>query len=153
MNSVVEAFNSLPRQELTPSGVVSNHWHFSVRHVPLDPPGDLLFILNPGARYIHVEGPAPILSMPISAQARIIVPLLLKAFNDGLGNSSSATKLAPWTWSTTSSELARAVESRLLELGVMGEVAKVGSGDTEEEKVASEEWERFMNQLKSVHLS
>ena len=153
MSSDVQSFNSLPRQERVPSGAVPNHWHFSVRHVPLEPPGDLLFILCPGARYIHVEGPAPILSLQSpSAQAEVITSLLLKAFNSGLGSDSSAPKLAPWTWSTTTIELARAVEARLRDLGVRKEVTKIGVSDAEEIKVATEEWERFMGQLKFLHL-
>ena len=148
--SDVQAFNSLPRQKLSPSGAVPNHWHFSVRHVPLEPPGDLLFIVNPGARYVHVEGPAPILTLTTPAkQAEVVVPLLVKAFNGGLGD---AFNLAPWSWSTTSAELARAVGARLRQAGVREEAAQVGTGGADEEKVASEEWDRFMGQLKSLHL-
>ena len=153
MASEASTFNSLPRQKFAPSGQMPNHWHFSIRHVALEPPGDLLFILNPGARYIHVEGPAPMLSLSTpAAQAEVIVPLLLKAFNGGMGNPPSAPRLAPWTWSTTNSDLARAVEARLSQLGVKEEVTKVETGNIEEEKIATEEWERFEGQLKFLHL-
>ena len=118
--------------------------------MPLEPPGDLLFIVNPGARYVHVEGPAPILTLTTPAkQAEVVVPLLVKAFNGGLGD---AFNLAPWSWSTTSAELARAVGARLRQAGVREEAAQVGTGGADEEKVASEEWDRFMGQLKSLHL-
>lgn len=149
----VETYNSLPRPKLSPSGAVPNHWHFSIRHVPLEPPGDLLFILNPGSRYIHVEGPVPVLSsQPLAVQANIIAPLLVKAFVSGMGAPSSTPRSAPYTWSTTNMELARAVSRKLSELGVKEEITKIGTGEPEEEKVATEEWERFMEQLKSLHL-
>ena len=154
MASEVQTFNSLPRQKLAPSGAVPNHWHFSIRHVPLEPPGDLLFILNPKARYVHVEGPATILSLKSpTAQAQVVAPLLLKAFNHGLGSDSEAPKIAPWTWSTTDPELARALEARLKDLGVREDVRKVGTSNAEENKVAGEEWESFMDQLKFLHLT
>ena len=126
MASAVQTFNALPRQQLAPSGAVPNHWHFSIRHVQLEPPGDLVFLLNPAARYIHVEGPAPISSLSsVPAQAELIAPLLLKAFNNGLG-SPEVMKQAPWTWSTTSPELASAVSVRLKELGVKKELETLG---------------------------
>ena len=150
--SDIKTFNSLPRQKLSPSGAVANHWHFSVRHVPLEPPGDLLYILNPAARYVHVEGPAQILSLQTAAaQAEVVAPLLIKAFNGGLGDAS-APHLAPYTWSTTGAELARAVEARLRQAGVKEEASQIGTGSAEEERVASEEWDRFMGQLKSLYL-
>lgn len=152
MASAVQTFNALPRQEKAPSGAVPNHWHFSVRHVQLEPPGDLVFLLNPAARYIHVEGPATISSLSSApAQAEIIAPLLLKAFNNGLG-VPEMTKQAPWSWSTTTPELANAVGAKLRDLGVKKELVKVGAGKTEEEKIADEEWERFLGQLKFLHL-
>jgi hypothetical protein len=153
MGSAVQTFNSLPREQSAPSGIVSNHWHFSIRHVPLEPPGDLVFVLNPEARYIHVEGPRTILALPTAtAQAEVIAPLLLKAFNEGLGTPPATPKLAPWTWSTTTQELATAVGAKLKDMGVRQDLIQIGHGNAMEEQIAVEEWERFMGQLKFLHL-
>ena len=134
-------------------GAVSNHWHFSVRPVDLEPPGDLLFILNPESRHIQMEGPQSILMLSTAeAQATVIAPLLLKAFNGGMDVGSDSPKVAPWSWSTTSQELAKAVSARLQAMGVSKESTKVGVGKVEEERVANEEWERLMKGMQFMYM-
>lgn len=56
-------FNNLPRPRTTPSGL-PNHWVFRVRHVPLNPLGDLVVAVHPQSffqlqagqhRYCHCQ--------------------------------------------------------------------------------------------------
>src|SRR5690348_10309012 len=90
------AFSYLQRPQETPSGLVGNHWQFAVRHVPLNPPGDLLHLVNPGSRYEHSEGPAQVLSRPSAvAQAEAVLPLLFKSFVTGLGANEPVLVFAP----------------------------------------------------------
>ena len=70
-----------PRNQLAPSGSVRNHWHFPIRHVPIPPAGDLLFMVNPEARYVHAEELAQLLPLATAAErAALVVPMLLRAF-------------------------------------------------------------------------
>ena len=149
-NDLVADFNALSRKELSPSGSVRNHWHFSIRHVPIPPAGDLLFIINPEARYVHTEGPARLLPLSTAAErAALVVPMLLKAFtSDMAAGLSPAPQLgAPWTWSTNDAQLATAVEARLRELGVREELQKVQIGNEDEDHISDEEWPNLLGRL------
>jgi hypothetical protein len=156
--ALVSSFNSLPRRELSPSGAVPNHWHFSIRHVPLHPPGNVLFILNPHARYVHVEGRLPD-SIPnpssgsnnassLSPEAALTVAaLLVKAF---VLSESLAPCARPWSWATGDEGLARVVGEALRGIGVEGELREVGVAGAGENGVAEEEWARFRGQLERM---
>ncbi|KAK2792083.1 hypothetical protein FQN51_001921 [Onygenales sp. PD_10] len=148
--ALVHAFNNLPRRPKVPSGTVDNHWHFNVHHVPLQPPGDLLFLLNPASLYIHVEGPKQIgnLTSP-SARADIILPLLLKSFVTGLqqGGPSELAPFAPWSWSTKDEALARALEEKLRAVGVREELCSVAVADQTLNDLDQERWGEFMKGL------
>jgi hypothetical protein len=149
-NDLVASFNALPRNQLAPSGSVRNHWHFSIRHVPIPPAGDLLFIINPEARYVHVEGPAQLLPLSTAAErAALVVPMLLKAFLSGMaaGLSPAPSFGAPWTWATNDAELATAVEARLKELGVREELQSVQVGKDDEDRISDEEWPNLLGRL------
>lgn len=151
MEALVTTFNNLRRQPLAPSGQVANHWHFMIQCVPLQPPGEVLFLVNPKARYVHIEGPMR-LTPPATtaAKAKAIVPLLLKAFTSGMGAPPEIPRLAPWTWATTDSELAREVGKELEAVGVRPELRTVQTGNLEEDMVAQEEWEKFLEQLSGM---
>jgi splicing suppressor protein 51 len=149
-NDLVASFNALPRKQLAPSGSVRNHWHFSIRHVPIPPAGDLLFIINPEARYVHTEGPAQLLPLATAAErAALVVPMLLKAFLSGMaeGLSPAPSVSAPWTWATNDTELAMAVEARLKELGVREELRSVQVGKDDEDRISDEEWPNLLGRL------
>lgn len=154
--AVVQAFNNLSRPEKSPSGL-PNHWHFTVRHVDLQPPGDLVHIVNPNSHYTHCAGPTQILSLPSrAAQADAVVPLLLDSFIQGITTDPSGkpapemTAFAPWTWATSDRELAKAVEKRLGEVGVKKELCTVQPGNKEDERVSDGAWADFMKTLKDV---
>jgi hypothetical protein len=150
MDDLVTVFNNLPRFEKTDSGI-SNHWYFCVRHVPLDPPGDLLHLVNPVSHFIHTEGPkqlSPALSPPL--QADIIVPLLLQAFVSGIdkhqniGNTPGVSfKFAPWSWATKNADLAKAIEDKLKVIGVKPELCTVQVGNKADEDASNETWREF----------
>ncbi|KAL1961753.1 hypothetical protein VTN77DRAFT_1079 [Rasamsonia byssochlamydoides] len=150
MDDLVKAFNKLPRPQTTPGGVL-NHWYFCVRHVPLDPPGDVLHLVNPPSRFVHCEPPSQILSLPFPAsQADIIVRLLLESFVSGMDKHSNRVrgfKLGPWSWGTKNRELAKAIESKLEAIGVRKELCIVQVGNKEEENVSNETWSEFQRIL------
>ena len=149
-NDLVAAFNALPRKQLAPSRSVDNHWHFSIRHVPIPPAGDLLFFINPEARYVHTEGPAQLLPLSTAAErAALIVPMLLRAFTTGMARGLSPAPRfgAPWTWSTNDAELAAAVEARLREVGVREELHTVQTGNDDDDRISDEEWPNLLGRL------
>jgi hypothetical protein len=149
-NDLVVSFNALPREQLTPSGLARNHWHFSIRHVPLPPAGDLLYIINPESRFIHVEAPAQLLSLATATErAALVVPMLLNAFlsNMAVGPSPVRPIGAPWSWATSDRELATAVEARLKELGVRKELQSVQVGKDDEDRISDEEWPNLLGRL------
>jgi splicing suppressor protein 51 len=155
-NDLVATFNALPRKQLSPSGSVRNHWHFSIRHVSMRPAGDLLFIINPEARYIHTEGPAQLLPLSTAAErAALVVPMLMKAFTSGMaaGLVPAPPLEAPWSWSTNDAELAAAVEARLKEVGVREELRAVQVGNDEEDGISDEEWPNLLGRLQDAAAS
>lgn len=149
-NDLVASFNTLPGNWLASSGSVRNHWHFSTRHVPIPPASDLLFMVNPEARYVHAEGPAQLLPLATAAErAALVVPMLLKAFPSGMaaGLSPAPSFGAPWTWATNDTELATAVEVRLEELGVREELQSVQVGKDDEDRISEEEWPDLLGKV------
>lgn len=146
LHELVRSFNLLQRSAKTPSGLVDNHWHFAVRHVNFAPRADLLHIVNPGSRFIKVQGPAQILSIPsVDEQADILVPLLLKAFV--IPSHAGAPPFAPWSWGTVNKELATALEGKLKSAGVRDELCKVSIDDEEKVKIGYESWTQLVGTL------
>ncbi|KII85248.1 hypothetical protein PLICRDRAFT_45442 [Plicaturopsis crispa FD-325 SS-3] len=143
---LVDRFNNLPRNEKAPSGLVDNYWHFEIRHVPIPPPGDLLFIINPPSKYVHCE------KLPIASgetdmeKISMVVALgLLKGFVDSLGGNqfgNTVPSYAPWRWSvkTQDAALGRAVERQLTLLGVRRELLNIGVTSASDAAVAEESW-------------
>lgn len=152
LKALAQAFNQMPHVERTPSGL-PNHWHFSVRHVPLNPPGDLLQIIHPQSRFMHCAGPEDILSLDVTAQANVVVHLLLDSFVTGVDRGPNGEilndkpKFVPSRWSTNSDDLARAVEVKLKALGIRQELCTVHSATTEENAVAAAVWSDFLKNL------
>jgi len=85
-STLISTFNALARNKLSRSGTVPNHWHISVHNVPLQPPDEIPFIINPGSRYVHTAGPLPQTAKNVSTavKARALGMVLLKAFNEGI---------------------------------------------------------------------
>ncbi|KAF3906680.1 hypothetical protein ABW20_dc0110167 [Dactylellina cionopaga] len=162
---VVKTFNSLSRSLALPSGIPSNIWHFTVRHIPLQPPGDVLFLVNTSSRFIHTEGPityhstslsptpnsfsTPYSSPSLQAKAKAIVPLLLHSFNNRFNISDQQVgAFAPWKWMTNDPEFARLVGEELRAAGVSAEdLCNVVAGTTQENEEAQENWCRFVGAL------
>lgn len=148
ITSTVATFNQLPRNPLSPSGLVSNHWHFSVRHVTLSPPGLMLQIVNPASGYVHVEGPVPLQLQTASVEEKAIVwaALLLKVF----ANKPDLFHLRPWSWSTVDEALAHAISEKLREWGVRDGLHAVGIAGEEENKLADESWASIFARLQGM---
>jgi len=147
--TLVSTFNALPRNKVSPSGSVPNHWHISLRQVPLDPPGHLLFIISPASRYVHVEGPLPpdYSTASTEVKATAVSMLLLKAFNDGLGAGGEGGSIGrPWSWACEDAELAGAVGEMLRGMGVVAPKG-VGVAEKEENVIADGEWRGFFERL------
>jgi hypothetical protein len=154
---LVRVFNSLPRRPLTQSGLVENHWHFAIQHVGLNPPGDLLHIMNPGSRFNHCEGPAQILSCSsVSQQADLVLPMLLEGFNNAMNTKlqiPQSEPFAPWSWGTGDKRLAEALEQRLRSAGVREELCTIRVGDQEAMRIEQEEWEGLLAALKEKSMA
>lgn len=152
MEATVQAFNNLPRPRTTPTGL-PNHWYFTIRHVPLNPPGDLVHLVHPQSEYIHCAGPRQILSLPSpAAQADVVVSLLLESFVSDMNKGPNGERLntpifAPWSWGTKDAELARAIEAKLKDIGVRKELCTVQYGSREDENISNESWSGFFSQL------
>lgn len=141
----VAQFNQLPRTPLDPSGLVPNHWHFSLRPVPLRPRGLVLFIINPASRFVYVPGRIPLsfFDAPRETMADVIIRILIMAFTKPDLNQSR-----PWSWSTNNAEMADAVEEGLTEFGVADGLDVVEVAPAEENSIADEEWTNFLNRLR-----
>ncbi|MCJ1439958.1 MAG: hypothetical protein MMC23_000439 [Stictis urceolatum] len=165
--AAVTTFNALPRPSTIkathpPKPSSPNTWHFSIHTLDISPPGDLLFLIQPSTGYIHIEGPFPISNLPSpAAQASTIAPLLLKAFNAGLGGYAwvevragegrqEVVRFAPENWVTSDKRLAEALGKEMKKLGVRKECRVVGTGEAGEEKRVEEEWGRFRQGLDCV---
>jgi hypothetical protein len=85
-------------------------------------------------------------------QAKIIVPMLLKAFIGGLGASSYAPSdrppaYGPWSWGTADVQLAKALEKQLAAVGVMKDLCVVKSGNEKRESIEREVWTDFLAKI------
>ncbi|KAI4237773.1 MAG: hypothetical protein LQ349_001581 [Xanthoria aureola] len=149
-STLISSFLALPRNCLSPSGSVSNTWNFSIRHVPIDPPGSVLFLLNPGSGYVHVEGPLPPASdtESLAVRANIIALLLMKSFVGSLGGAASVGR--PWEWKTDDAEMAGALGECLKGMGIGEGLEAVGVVGNEERRRGEEEWGKFLRGL--VHV-
>ena len=152
LQELVRAFNKLPRSPKTPSGLVDDHWHFTVRHVPLKPPGDLLHLVNPPSEYTHTEGPAQILSIDSTAsRADVVLPMLLRTFVNNMGVSDPRfAPRAPWSWGTGDEDLAKELERKLKQVGVRSELCTIKVGDEKSMEISDQVWIRVFENLQSL---
>jgi hypothetical protein len=150
LQELVRTFNKLPRSPKTPSGLVDDHWHIAIRHVPLKPPGDLLHLVNPGSQYTHFEGPAQILSVePATSRADVVLPMLLRSFVNSMGESDPrVTPRGPWSWGTGDEELAKALEEKLKAAGVRDELCMIKVGDAKDMVIEEEVWVSVFDKMK-----
>lgn len=156
LRAIVQAFNDLPQNQTTPGGLL-NHWYFSVRHVPLCPPGDLVHFIHPSSGLTHCEGPRQILSLPsLEDQVDVIAPLLLNAFIWGLGGGPNGERVpkrllsAPLSWSTKDQTLAVALGKKLQSMGVRQELCSIGWGNGYEDGLADDSWSEILRELGQI---
>lgn len=140
----VATFNALPRDPNSPSGLAPNHWHFSLRLVPIPPPGLLLFNINPAAQYVHTEGPIEVtlrLATP-HEQGTVVAWALLKAFQ-----KSELGQVRPWSWSTDDADLAAAVGDVFRQWGVSDGLDQIRAENAEESANSDENWNTLLGYL------
>ncbi|KAJ5090533.1 Zinc finger MYND-type [Penicillium argentinense] len=148
----VHQFNALRRPECD-AFHLPNHYVFITKPVPLAG-GEGVFICNPYNGHDHFEGRTRISTLSPAEQAKAIVPLLLEAFITRFDHQGSIyhfpddnSPWAPFTWSTTSDVLARAMSTRLREIGVSPDLCLVEVEQEEELKTAEACWKRFEDSL------
>ncbi|KAK7186162.1 hypothetical protein DPSP01_000769 [Paraphaeosphaeria sporulosa] len=149
MGDVVSAFKRLSRPQTTPTGL-PNHWVFQSRHVPLEPPGDLVVAVHPQSRYQLTAGPFQLTTtLTTKERAEKVLPHLLQVFiNEVQGPDGSIVESkAPWSWSTTDEALAMALKPLFSQHGFPEELQniKVCSGD--EKVIANECWDELLGRL------
>ncbi|KAL8996561.1 MAG: hypothetical protein Q9169_003956 [Polycauliona sp. 2 TL-2023] len=146
-STLISSFLALPRNHLSPSGAVPNTWYFSIRHVPIAPPGSVLFLLNPASGYVHIEGPLPPASdtESLAVRANIIALLLVKSFVGSLGGATSVGR--PWEWKTDDAEMAGAVGECLHGMGIGEGLEVVGVVGEDERAKGEEAWGKFLGGL------
>ncbi|KAL2071196.1 hypothetical protein VTL71DRAFT_12431 [Oculimacula yallundae] len=154
LQELVHAFNALPRSPKTPSGLVDNHWHFTVRHVSSNTSGDILHIVNPASRYtISSSGSVQILSFEsVVERANTVLPILLDMFtsmNEGTQDDRFKA-FAPWSWGTDDVEFAKALEDSLKMVGVRKELCLVRVGDEASSRIAQDVWEDVLEQVQKL---
>ncbi|KAK1595345.1 uncharacterized protein LY79DRAFT_547449 [Colletotrichum navitas] len=152
MENTVRSFNALSRERTTPSGL-PNLWAFGVRHVPIEPEGDLVVVVHPPSRYLLSAGPAQILSLPSApAKAKALVPLLLDAFLSGNSSSGALSHtsepfFAPWSWYIDDPKLVPAIERELRLLGVEGALCRVKECSAKAKAILEECWLTLLERL------
>ncbi|KAL8878827.1 MAG: hypothetical protein Q9198_003440 [Flavoplaca austrocitrina] len=146
---LISNFNILPRPARTPSGLVPNHWNISVRHVALNPPGDLVFFVQPDSQYVHVEGPIQtvegqtpghVLNPKSLVTLQTIARLIMKAFVEGTGADSSIPTSAPWPWTTDERNFARRIIKVMTDMGVRQDLLNMTVADADEMAACDEAW-------------
>ena len=144
-DSLVTTFNALPRSRTLQSTSHPNVWHISHRHIPLQPPSSVLFILHPLSGYHHVAGPIPPSADSASSEVKATVwaMVLLKAFNTGLGVEQPEAIGRPWSWACNDAEMAGALGETLRGMGVKVP-EEVGLPSVEESAEADKQWEAFL---------
>ena len=144
LDAFVTSFNRLPRPEITPCFFGANHWHFSFRVITLQYPDMVLFMVNPGGRYVHIEH-LPSLTLyhdEIHRKAHVAAVLLLKAFA-----SESLGRARPWSLSTDSELMARNVSASMWAFDVADGLKIVGVTSAKEMDIVNEEWFKFLTSL------
>ncbi|MCJ1475580.1 hypothetical protein MMC13_004243 [Lambiella insularis] len=166
MESLVATFNSLPRvlhapsdslllrpiaslSLLAPSDMIDHNWHFTIQNAQLGASGDHLFITNLQSGLAQAVRLSVTLTSSAAEKAKEVVPLLVKVFVSGFG-FSQPLRVAPWTWATTDSELAREVEKELEAVGVRQPLRTVKTGNLVKDLVAQTHWVRFMERQGSL---
>ncbi|KAJ0342079.1 hypothetical protein COL922a_001468 [Colletotrichum nupharicola] len=152
MEDLVRSFNALHRPRTTPTGL-PNHWVFTVNHVPLQPPGDVVFAVHPQSRFVLQSGPGQIKSLSTAAEkAEAAIPLLLSTFikgseSPGGRQPDDPMPFAPWTWSIDEPQLSAAVEAGLKKHGVTQELCKLGTSTAEEQEILKDSWLRVVDRM------
>jgi len=147
MDVDIDLFNSLPRPERAPSGLIDNDWHFSIRHVALEPPGDMIVVTNIPSRYTAVRGPV---RLPTNhsehelwiARARHLVNCFLTQLP---GDITRVTR--PWQWKTTDQETATKMEMALTSIGVQAPLNNVHVANSIANARANESWAEVLSGL------
>ncbi|KIM41576.1 hypothetical protein M413DRAFT_445548 [Hebeloma cylindrosporum] len=162
---LVKAFNSLPRKEKTPSGLVPNEWHFDIRYVHLEPtPSHVLVFVQPQSQLIHMER-LPV-GLPMDAAGIVFFPEsgkeaapeaakgILHSFVNNMGNNVMGARapppFAPWKL-TEDRSLAVAVGNELKRLGVRPDgVCNIGVSRPSVNKLADTVFTRVFSRLKET---
>jgi hypothetical protein len=151
---LVRAFNALPRPRRAPSGLVPNHWHISIRQVPLQPPGHLVFLVQPDSHYVDTQGPieramgqalGDAIDLESEATALVITRLILQGFVNREPETGR-----PWSWSTNDAALAGRVIGIMRRLGVEEALLDMPVAGDEENASCDEDWEGFLGTLGAI---
>lgn len=154
MDEILNSFNRLPRPRMTPSGL-PNHWVFAVRHVSLQPPGDVVAVIHPSDLTVRMGiGQIPSASNALE-KARALLPLLLNAFVVGDQRPGQPPPVdqplyAPWTWATEDPELAKALEDCLSQHGFVNELWRVGIWSQVEKDIMDLMWSHTYRKLTAL---
>lgn len=153
---LISNFNALLRPTHTSSGMCPNHWNISIRHVPLTPPGDLVYFVQPNSYYVHSEGPIQIaegqppghlLNPKSLLTLQTIARLIMKAFTEGMGANMTS---APWSWATNDSNFARRIIKVMTDMGVRKDLMNMQVAGADELRICDESWDNMRQRLTGV---
>ena len=153
---LISNFNALPRPSHTSSGICPNHWNISIRHVPLAPPGDLVYFVQPNSYYVHTEGPIQtaegqpsghVLNPKSLLTLQTIARLIMKAFTEGMGANMT---LAPWSWTTNDSNFARRIIKVMTDMGVRKDLMNMQVAAADELRICNESWDNMRQQVTGI---
>jgi len=147
LSQLVKAFNALPRRSMTPSGLLRNHWHISIRHIELQPPGDVVFFYNldPNTNFMKVSQPLWVSDIESTEATVIITRILMEGFLSNLGADAVRGGVLgqPWTWVTNDKRLGQRVTELMRTLGVTEEaILKMPVASEEENGESDDGWEK-----------
>ncbi|KAG8526668.1 uncharacterized protein KY384_008097 [Bacidia gigantensis] len=162
--ALIKTFNALNRPQTLPTGL-PNHWNISIRHVPLSPPGDLVFFVQPDSHFVHTEGPI----QTVEGQApghklnpkslvtlQTIARMIMKAFVEGMGVGMSVGVGVggggigiglPLSWKTNEPNFARRIGKVMEDMGVRADLVGMEVAGEEEGKCVDGDWDRFLTRL------
>jgi hypothetical protein len=130
---------------------VPNHWHISIRRVPLNPTGHLVFLVQPESHYVDTQGPieramgralGDAIDLESDATALVIVRLILQS---SLDRQPSMGK--PWSWATNDGAMAGRVVGIMRRLGVEEGLLEMPVATDEENATSDEDWQGFLGKL------
>lgn len=127
--------------------MVPNHWHISIRHVPLQPPGHVVVLVQPDSHYVDSQGSieralgralGDAIDLENEATVLVIVRLILQSF---VNRSPQIGR--PWSWCTNDEAMAGRIIGLMRRLNVDEALLDMPAASDEQNASCEQDWEGY----------